>query len=459
MDRAGWDFHDAVVAAAGNRRMAEIYETLRLPIMALRSSRPVDAARARASLHEHLTILDAIETGDGALAQARIVEHLAGVLEARVRITTLIVPTIRRAAASRRSGGSPAGNAAAERRGTYMRLATIAAIGLALGLGLLPHEVEAQTLQTVKKRGTLVCGIHGGRAGFSSLDSQGRWVGIDIDTCRAVAAAVLGDASKTEFVKTTAQSRFPMLQTGEVDVLTNNVTKTLLRDTSLGFDFGPITFYDAQGFMIPKALGAKSVKDLDGATVCVAPGSTSEKVVADVFRQHNMQYKAVVIDKPQELSQAFFSGRCDVNVQTTSGLVSQRAIFASNVDDFVLLPEIAGKDPMGPVVRQDDVHWKDIVTWVTYAMIEAEEQGVTSENVDTFLKSEDPNIRRVLGVTPGLGKALGLQEDWAYRVIKQVGNYAEVYERSFGEKSAMKLPRGINNLWTRGGLLYAPPFN
>ena len=340
-----------------------------------------------------------------------------------------------------------------------MRLATIAAIGLALGLGLLPHEVEAQTLQTVKKRGTLVCGIHGGRAGFSSLDSQGRWVGIDIDTCRAVAAAVLGDASKTEFVKTTAQSRFPMLQTGEVDVLTNNVTKTLLRDTSLGFDFGPITFYDAQGFMIPKALGAKSVKDLDGATVCVAPGSTSEKVVADVFRQHNMQYKAVVIDKPQELSQAFFSGRCDVNVQTTSGLVSQRAIFASNVDDFVLLPEIAGKDPMGPVVRQDDVHWKDIVTWVTYAMIEAEEQGVTSENVDTFLKSEDPNIRRVLGVTPGLGKALGLQEDWAYRVIKQVGNYAEVYERSFGEKSAMKLPRGINNLWTRGGLLYAPPFN
>lgn len=329
----------------------------------------------------------------------------------------------------------------------------------ALGLASLAQDAAATTLETVKQRGSLICGIHGGRAGFSVLDSQSRWTGIDIDTCRAVAAAVLGDAAKTQFVRTTAQSRFPALQTGEVDVLTNNVTVTLLRDTNLGFDFGPVTFYDAQGFMVPRSLGATSVKDLDGATVCVAPGSTSEKVVADVFRQHNMQYRAVVIDKPQELSQAFFSGRCDVNVQTTSGLASQRAIFAANPDDYVFLPEIAGKDPMGPVVRHGDNQWKDIVTWVVFAMIEAEEAGVTSENVDSFKDTTDQNIRRLLGITPGLGRALGLDDEWAYRVIKQVGNYAEVYERSFGEQSALKLPRGINNLWTRGGLLYSPPFN
>jgi len=333
------------------------------------------------------------------------------------------------------------------------------AFAIAALAAAVPGAAAAATIDTVKQRGSLICGIHGGRAGFSVLDSQGRWGGIDITTCRAVAAAVLGDANKVQFVKTTAQTRFPALQTGEVDLLVNNVTKTLQRDTALGFDFGPITFYDAQGFMVPKSLGAKSVKDLDGATVCVAPGSTSEKVLADVFRENSMTYKAVVIDKPQELSQAFFSGRCDVNVQTTSGLASQRSIFASNADDWVILPEIAGKDPMGPVVRHGDNQWKDIVTWSVYAMIEAEEAGVTSQNVDTFKDTKDQNIRRLLGHTPGLGKALGLDEQWAYRILKNVGNYAEVYDGSFGEKSALKLPRGINALWTKGGLLYAPPFN
>jgi general L-amino acid transport system substrate-binding protein len=341
-----------------------------------------------------------------------------------------------------------------------MRRAILAATFLGLAcLAGLAQPAAATTLETVKQRGTLICGIHGGRAGFSALDSQGRWQGIDVDTCRAIAAAVLGDADKVQYVRTTAQSRFPALQTGEVDVLTNNVTHTLLRDTSLGFDFAPVTFYDAQGFMVPRALGASSVKDLNGATVCVAPGSTSEKVVADVFRQHNMQYVPVVIDKPQELSQAFFSGRCDVNVQTTSGLASQRAIFASNPDDFVFLPEIAGKDPMAPAVRHGDNQWKDIVTWVVYALIEAEESGVTSANVDGFRDSTDQNIRRLLGLTPGLGRALGLEDAWAYRAIKAVGNYGEIYERNFGAQSALKIPRGINNLWTNGGLLYAPPFN
>jgi general L-amino acid transport system substrate-binding protein len=317
----------------------------------------------------------------------------------------------------------------------------------------------AGTLDVVKQRGTLICGVHGSRAGFSMVDSQGNWTGLDVDTCRAVAAAVLGDASKTQFVKTTAQTRFTVLQTGEVDIATNNITVTLTRDTQLGFNFGPTTFYDAQGFMVPKKLDAKSVKDLDGATVCVSPGSTSEKVVADVFRRHNMKYTPIVIDKPTELSQAFFSGRCDVNVQTTSGLSSQRAIFAKDPGDYVILPEIYGKDPMAPVVRHGDEQWRDIVTWVVYAMVEAEETEISSANVDAQLKSTDPAIQRFLGVTPGQGKALGLSEDWAYRIVKQVGNFAEVYDRNFGDKSALKLARGINALWTKGGLLYAPPFN
>lgn len=334
-------------------------------------------------------------------------------------------------------------------------VAAVAAMGLVVAAG----NAVGGTLDVVKQRGSLICGVHGSRAGFSTVDSQGKWEGLDVDTCRAVAAAVLGDAGKAQFVKTTAQTRFTVLQTGEVDLATNNITVTLTRDTQLGFNFAPTTFYDAQGFMVPKKLGAKSVKDLDGATVCVSPGSTSEKVVADVFRRNNMKYTPIVIDKPTELSQAFFSGRCDVNVQTTSGLGSQRAIFAKDPAEYEILPEVYGKDPMAPVVRQGDEQWRDIVSWVVYAMIEAEETEISSTNADEQRKSTDPAIQRFLGVTPGFGKALGLDEDWAYRVVKQVGNFAEVYDRNFGTKSALKLPRGINALWTKGGLLYAPPFN
>ena len=334
----------------------------------------------------------------------------------------------------------------------------LAAAGAAV-LSILAPAAGAGTLDVVRQRDALICGIHGARAGFSILDSRGEWTGLDVDTCRAVAAAVLGDPNKTRYVRTTAQTRFPVLQTGEVDLLVNAVTVTLLRDTAMGFNFGPVTFYDAQGFMVPRALNAQTVRDLDGATVCVAPGSTSERVVADVFARHNMRYTPVVIDKPQELSQAFFSGRCDVNVQTTSGLASQRATFAQNPADFVLLREVYGKDPMAPAVRHGDDQWRDIVTWVVNAMIEAEESGLTSANVEQALRSEDPAVRRMLGVTPGFGRALGLDERWAYRVIRQVGNYGEVYDRAFGERSALRLPRGINDLWTRGGLIYAPPFN
>ncbi|MDX1488296.1 MAG: amino acid ABC transporter substrate-binding protein, partial [Acidiferrobacterales bacterium] len=315
----------------------------------------------------------------------------------------------------------------------------------------------ATTVDAIKARGMVICGVNGNRAGFSALDSKGQWAGMDVDTCKAVAAAVLGDKGQVQFVKTTTQTRFTALQTGEVDVLTRNVTWTLSRDSKLGVDFVAPTFYDGQGFMVPKKLGVKSVKELDGATVCVLPGSTSEKVAADVFRANGLKYKPVVIESKKELNTAFFGGRCDVHVQSTSGLSSARATVASNPDDYIILPGVYGKDPMGPVVRQGDPQWKDIVAWTVYAMMEAEENEITSKNVDKYLKSKDANIARLLGDKDSLGKDLGLDNQWAYRIIKQVGNYGEVFDRNVGKDSPLKLSRGINDLWTRGGLLYAPP--
>jgi general L-amino acid transport system substrate-binding protein len=314
------------------------------------------------------------------------------------------------------------------------------------------------TVDAIKKRGSVICGVNGNRAGFSALDSKGQWKGMDIDTCKAVAAAVLGDSTKIQPVKTTSQTRFTALQTGEVDVLTRNVTWTLGRDTKLGIDFVAPTFYDGQGFMVNKSTGAKSVKDLGGATVCVLPGSTSEKVTADVFKANGLKYTAVVIESKKELNTAFFGGRCDVHVQSTSGLSSARATVAPNPADYILLPGVYGKDPMGPVVRQGDPQFKDIVAWSVYAMMEAEESGVTSINVDEMRKSKNANIARLLGTKGKLGEALGLDNDWAYRIIKQVGNYGEVFDRNVGKGSPLKLPRGLNDLWTKGGLLYSPPF-
>ena len=332
---------------------------------------------------------------------------------------------------------------------------TIAAVALAI----IPVGAAADsTLDTVKKRGKVICGVNGNRAGFSALDSKGQWQGMDVDTCKAIAAAVLMDKNKVQFVKTTTQTRFTALQTGEVDVLTRNVTWTLGRDAKLGIDFVAPTFYDGQGFMVNKSTGAKTVKDLGGATVCVLPGSTSEKVANDVFKANGLKYTAVVIESKKELNTAFFGGRCDVHVQSTSGLSSARATVASNPADYVILPGIYGKDPMGPVVRQGDPKWKDIVAWSVYAMMEAEESGVTSANVDEMKKSKNANTSRLLGTKGKLGAALGLDADWAYRIIKQVGNYGEVFERNVGNGSPLKLPRGINDLWNRGGLLYAPPF-
>ena len=336
-------------------------------------------------------------------------------------------------------------------------LAISVAAAMAAGLVAAPAYADT-TAETVKKRGKLICGANGNRAGFSALDSKGQWQGLDVDTCKAVAAAVLGDKDKVQFVKVTTQTRFTALQTAEVDVLTSNVTWTLGRDTKLGLDFVAPTFYDGQGFMVNKKLGVKTVKDLGGATICVLPGTTSEKVAADVMGAHNLTYKPVVIQDKKELNNAFFGGRCDVHVQSTSGLSSARATVAANPNDFVILPDIFGKDPMGPVVRQGDPKWKDIVAWTVYAMMEAEENGVTSKNVDEMKKSKDSNIARLLGVKDKLGEGLGLDNEWAYRVIKQVGNYGEVFDRNVGKGSPLKLERGLNDLWTKGGLLYAPPF-
>jgi general L-amino acid transport system substrate-binding protein len=336
----------------------------------------------------------------------------------------------------------------------------IAAIATAAVMAAgIPVEAEAGvTVDAIKKRGAVICGVNGNRSGFSALNSKGEWTGMDVDTCKAIAAAVLGDKSKVQFVKTTTQTRFTALQTSEIDVLTRNVTWTLSRDAKLGIDFVAPTFYDGQGFMVNKSTGAKTVKDLGGATVCVLPGSTSEKVAADVFKENGLKYTPVVIESKKELNTAFFGGRCDVHVQSTSGLSSARATVASNPADYIILPGIYGKDPMGPAVRQGDAQWKDIVAWSVYAMMTAEELGVTSANVDEKKKSKDAETARLLGAKSKLGEALGLDNDWAYRIIKQVGNYGEVYDRNVGSGSPLKLSRGINSLWTKGGLLYSPPF-
>jgi general L-amino acid transport system substrate-binding protein len=314
-----------------------------------------------------------------------------------------------------------------------------------------------KTLEAIKARGELVCGVSTGLGGFSVPDSEGKWTGLDVDVCRAVSAAIFGDPNKVKFQALSAQQRFTALQSGEVDVLSRNTTWTLTRDTSLGLNFTGVTYYDGQGFMVPKKLGVKSAKELDGATVCVQPGTTTELNLADYFRANNMKFTPVVIEALQEVNAAFFSGRCDVLTTDASGLASVRKNDApkGKSDDYVILPEIISKEPLGPVVRHGDDQFFDIVKWTVFALIEAEEYGITAANVDQMAaESGNPGIKRLLGSTPGMGKALGLDEAWAKNAIKAVGNYGEIWERNI---PALGLPRGINNLWTNGGVMYAPP--
>lgn len=312
-----------------------------------------------------------------------------------------------------------------------------------------------KNLDAIKSNGTIKCGVSTGLAGFSIADSKGKYTGLDAEFCKALAAAVLGDAAKVTFVPLSAQQRFTALQSGEVDLLSRNTTWTLARDAALGLVFAGVTFYDGQGFMVTKELGIKSAKELDGAEICVQTGTTTELNLADYFRANGMSFKPVVFENLEESKTAFFNGRCQVYTTDRSGLASIRTADAPNPDNYVILPEIISKEPLGPAVRRGDDEWFTIVKWMVYALLEAEEKGVTSQNVDEMKSSQDPVIQRLLGVSGDMGTQLGLDNDWAARAIKAVGNYGELYTRNV---LPIGLPReGANALWTKGGLMYAIP--
>ena len=315
---------------------------------------------------------------------------------------------------------------------------------------------SAQTLATIKQRGVLNCGSNGTLAGFGLPDAQGRWTGLDVDFCRALAAAIFNDPNKVKFVPLTAKDRFTALQSGEVDVLARNTTWTSSRDTSLGLNFTGVNYYDGQGFMVRKALKVNSALELNDAAVCVQQGTTTELNLADYFRANKMKLKTVTFATADEAIKAYDAGRCDAYTTDASGLAGERLRLASAAD-HIILPEIISKEPLGPVVRHGDDQWFDIVKWTHFAMIGAEELGITQANVDEQLKSENPDIRRLLGIEGKHGEALGLPNDWAVRILKLVGNYGEVFERNVGQGSPLKIARGLNALWTKGGLQYAPP--
>lgn len=329
-------------------------------------------------------------------------------------------------------------------------------LGALAAIGSVP-AAHADTLGVVRDRGVLHCGVTTGFAGFSAPDSQGNWRGLDVDMCRAVAAAVFGDATKYKAVPLNSQQRFTALQSGEIDMLARNTTVTQQRDTALGAIHAGINFYDGQGFLVSKALGVKSAKSLDDASVCMQQGTTNENTMADWARANGIKYKPVVFDQFNEVVNAFATGRCDVFTTDASGLASIRISRLEKPDDYVVLPEIISKEPLGPFVRQGDDAWLNVVKWSLHAMIAAEELGVTSANVDDMRSSKSPDVQRLLGVTEGAGKNLGLDERWAYNIVKQVGNYGESFERNVGQQSPLKIQRGLNALWTDGGLMYALP--
>ncbi|WP_144063080.1 amino acid ABC transporter substrate-binding protein [Litchfieldella anticariensis] len=315
---------------------------------------------------------------------------------------------------------------------------------------------QAATLDDVKQRGVVQCGVSDGLPGFSAPNDQGEWQGIDVDVCRAVAAAVFGDSEAVRYVPLNAVERFTALQSGEVDVLSRNTTWTTTRDTTLGLNFAGVTFYDGQGFLISSDLGISSVQELDGAAICIQAGTTTELNVADYFRAHEMQFDPIVFDTSEQTVGGFEAGRCDVLTSDTSQLAALR-IQLSDPSGAMILPEVISKEPLGPVVRQGDDQWFNIVKWSLFAMLNAEELGISSENVDEMTNSENPNIARLLGQDGNYGEGMGLSADWAYNIISQVGNYAEIYDRNVGLNSPLEIERGVNALWTEGGLQYAPP--
>ncbi|MAM56369.1 MAG: amino acid ABC transporter substrate-binding protein [Salinicola sp.] len=316
---------------------------------------------------------------------------------------------------------------------------------------------QAATLDDVKSSGEFTCGVSTGLTGFSSPDENGKWTGIDVEVCRAVAAAVLGDPEKVVFSPLTAKERFTALQSGEVDVLSRNTTWTATRDNSLGLNFTGVNFYDGQGFLVRKDLGIESATELDGASICVQAGTTTELNMADYFKAHDMQFQQVAFDTSDQTAQGFDSGRCDVLTSDSSQLAALRLQLA-DPDGVVILPERISKEPLGPVVRQGDDQWFNIVKWTLFAMLDAEELGVTSDNVDQMRDNPpNPDVARLLGKDGSFGEQMGISNDWAYNIVKMVGNYGEVFERTVGMDSPMKLERGINALWNDGGIQYAPP--
>ncbi len=332
-------------------------------------------------------------------------------------------------------------------------------LSIALGAAVSVAAVTAAsagTLQDVKAKGFVQCGVSQGLPGFSNPDDKGNWTGIDVDLCRAVAAAIFGDANKVKFTPLSAKERFTALQSGEIDLLSRNTTWTATRDTALGLNFAGVNYYDGQGFMVRKSLGVTSAMQLNGAAICTNTGTTTELNVADFFRSHKMQYEVVAFEKADEVVKAYDEGRCDVYTTDRSGLAAQR-LKLKNPDEHIVLPEIISKEPLGPVVRQGDDQWFDLVKWTLFAMVNAEELGVTSKNVDEMKKSNNPAIKRLRGVEGNFGENLGVSNAWAYNIIKQVGNYGESYDRNVGPKTPLGLARGLNALWNKGGIMYAPP--
>jgi general L-amino acid transport system substrate-binding protein len=326
----------------------------------------------------------------------------------------------------------------------------------ALSVYAAPASAQA-TLEAVRKRGKVLCGVSPTAPGFSYADDKGVRQGFDADVCRAVSAAVFGAPDKVDFVPLNTNVRFQGLQSGEVDLLSRQTTATFSRDASLGLDFAPVVFYDGQGLMVSAKLGVKSAAELSQSAVCILPGTTTLQNLEDYFKPRNIKYEAVVFENPDEWRNAFFSGRCDVITTDRSDLASVRAI-ANDPKQYVILPETISKEPLAPVVRQNDSNWRDIVSWTVNALIAAEEYGITKGNIDEQLKSKDPEIQRLLGVNGDLGKMLNLDNKWAYNAIKQLGNYGELFERHLGEKTPLGLSRGPNQLWNKGGLIYSPPF-
>lgn len=336
------------------------------------------------------------------------------------------------------------------------------ALLLALGSFLAPAQAEnapavnGDTVKKIKERGELVCGVHPARHGFAAINSKGQWEGLDVDFCRALATAVLGDASKVRFTPLSTAQRFMALQSGEVDVLSRNTTATLTNDVSLGISFAPPNFYTGTGFMVRANSGVKKLEDLDGATVCVTPSST-ERNVAQIFGSRNIHYTPVVIENNKEYVAAYLAGRCDVIARDKVALPGILAFDTDKPQDHVILPGMYSKEPLAMAVRKGDNQWYDIVKWVVYATFDAEEMDVNQSNVDEKLKSSDPDVQGLLGVTGGFGQKLGLDDKWVYNIVKQVGNYGDIYNRHFGPKSAEPLDRDLNNQWNKGGLLYGLP--